>query len=227
MYHNLLKRRRCDITKYTINAYFFLISNKNSIFAIEKSLEKGKQQQEKSLEKGKQQLEKSLEKGKQQLEKSLEKGKRSILYSHLKAYVRHMPTIRATYANHTCDICQPYARHMSTIRATYVNHTCDICFTLAIDQRKAPRPNNPTNKKTHKFCVFRVFRGQHQCPTYCRPHDSTYTHKKSLAAKRCKGFIILRNSLPHRGFCPPGTGEPKGVWPGRGSPYFLFSSRSV
>ena len=41
--------------------------------------------------------------------------------------VKHMPTIRATIANHTCDNCQPYVRQLSTIRATIVNHTCDNC----------------------------------------------------------------------------------------------------
>ena len=35
-----------------------------------------------------------------------------------------------TYANHTCDNCQPYVRQLSTIRATIANHTCGICQQL-------------------------------------------------------------------------------------------------
>ena len=41
--------------------------------------------------------------------------------------VKHMPTIRATIANHTRDNCQLYARQLPTIRATIANHTRDNC----------------------------------------------------------------------------------------------------
>ena len=130
-----------------------------------------------------------------------------------KGRVKHMPTVRATYVNRTCDICQPYVRHMSTVRATIVNRTCDICFTSPINAHCAYA--HATEGVAGQCAGTR--------PVAARTCYWTTKVQRVPYAEACLGLHHqpLFKPPPLPGFLSPGDGRTKGGIAGEG--FFLFS----